>query len=105
MRNLEYGSSRECLKARQASLIPYKLFGSLQARQKFHSVLEGVHPRHVAPREKRDVFENLCLSRRISSLLNDGAQFGCDGDSVECKVGVDYSDGGETDGRKSLGGV
>ena len=54
----------------------------------------------MTPRERGEVFENLCLSRRISSLLNDGAQFGCDGDSVECKVGVDYTDGGETDGRK-----
>ena len=105
MKNLEYGSSREYLKARQATLIPYKLFGSLQARQKFHSVLERVHPRHVTPREKGEVFENFCLSRRISSLLNDGAQFGCDGDSVECKVGVDYTDGGELMVGKGLEGV
>jgi hypothetical protein len=95
----------ERLKARQPALIPYKLFGSVEARQKLHSVLERVHPRYVAPREKRGVFENLCLSRRVSSLLNGGAQSGCDSVFVECKVGVDYSGGGETDGRKRPRGV
>lgn len=85
------------------TLISYKPLESLEARQKFHSVLKRIHPRYERFREKRDIFENLCLSRRIDPLLNSGAQFGCDSNFVENKVGDGQSDGGERgEPRRSL---